>query len=191
MYKTFQGSICMKYYTRHVKKYLKGDMIFSENNECDGMYIIDKGRVRVYKTVFSNGKAKEVELCELGSKAMFGEMAMIDENRRSASVQALEPTTCTVITKKIFEDQLSKIPPWMVNMIKILVARLRDTNEKLRNIIEEQTSVVLDEDPEMIAMEDEGGNIENALGMGNDGSTLKPRSDEIIKSLFSDSKASE
>lgn len=181
----------MKYYTRHVKKYLKGDMIFSENNECDGMYIIDKGRVRVYKTVFSNGKAKEVELCELGSKAMFGEMAMIDENRRSASVQALEPTTCTVITKKIFEDQLSKIPPWMVNMIKILVARLRDTNEKLRNIIEEQTSVVLDEDPEMIAMEDEGGNIENALGMGNDGSTLKPRSDEIIKSLFSDSKASE
>ncbi len=181
----------MKYYTRHVKKYLKGDMIFSENNECDGMYIIDSGRVRVYKTVFSNGQAKEVELCELGQKAMFGEMAMIDENRRSASVQALEPTTCTVITKKIFEDQLSKIPPWMVNMIKILVARLRDTNEKLRNIIEEQTSVVLEEDPEMIALEDEGESLESALGMSNDGSTLKPRSDEIIKSLFSDSKVSE
>lgn len=181
----------MKYYTRHVKKYLQGDMIFSENNECDGMYIIDKGRVRVYKTVLSNGKAKEVELCELGQKAMFGEMAMIDENRRSASVQALEPTTCTVITKKIFEDQLSKIPPWMVNMIKILVARLRDTNEKLRNIIEEQTSVVLDEDPEMITMEGQGEDVELGLGMDNDGSILKPRSDDIIKSLFSESRSSE
>lgn len=181
----------MKYYTRHVKKYLKGDMIFSENNECDGMYIIDKGKVRVFKTVYSNGKAQEVELCELGQKAMFGEMAMIDENRRSASVQALEPTECTVITKKIFEDQLSKIPPWMVNMIKILVARLRDTNEKLRNIIEEQTSVILEEDPEMIAMEDEGNELENSMGLENDGSTIQSRSDEIIKSLFSESKASE
>lgn len=181
----------MKYYTRHVKKYLKGDMIFSENNECDGMYIIDKGRVRVFKTILSNGKAKEVELCELGQKAMFGEMAMIDENRRSASVQALEPTTCTVITKKIFEDQLSKIPPWMVNMIKILVARLRDTNEKLRNIIEEQTSVVLDEDPEMIAMEGEGAELESEMGINNNGKILKPRSDDIIKSLFSESGTTE
>jgi|GEM_PF-1314844 len=134
----------MRYYSKIVRKYTPGQLIFTENDECDGMYIIDTGRVRVFKTVGSGTQTREVELCTLGPKAMFGEMAMIDEHRRSASVQALEPTICTVITKKIFEDQLTRIPPWMVNMIKILVSRLRETNNKLRTIIEQYTAAPYD-----------------------------------------------
>jgi len=129
----------MRYYSRVVRKFKPGEMIFTEDSECDGMYIIDSGRVRVYKFAGRGKNKREVELCVLGPKAMFGEMAMIDEHRRSASVQAVDSTVCTVITKKIFEDQLSRIPPWMVNMIKILVSRLRETNNKLREIIEQYT----------------------------------------------------
>jgi CRP-like cAMP-binding protein len=134
----------MRYYSKIIRKYKTGDMIFAENSECDGMYIIDSGRVRVYKTVGIGAQAREVDLCVLGPNAMFGEMAMIDEHRRSASVQAIELTTCTVITKKIFEDQLQRIPPWMVNMIRILVSRLRETNNKLREIIEQYTTAPQD-----------------------------------------------
>jgi CRP-like cAMP-binding protein len=137
----------MRYYARKVKRFNRGDVIFSENSECDGMYIVDKGRVRVYKTVVTNTGTQELELVQLGPKSMFGEMAMIDESKRSASVQALEPTECTVITKQIFEDQLSHIPTWMVNMIRILVQRLRDTNEKLRVHMEAQKTPMPDDDP--------------------------------------------
>jgi CRP-like cAMP-binding protein len=167
----------MKYYARQVKKYKQGEVIFSENSSCDGMYIVDSGRVRVFKTVKTGNKLQEVELCTLGAKAMFGEMAMIDENKRSASVQALEPTSCTVITKKIFEDQLSRIPPWMVNMIKILVSRLRDTNEKLRKIVEEKTSTTVNDVPILTVDNDEmaGALMEK---------TRQFQSEEIIEDLF-------
>lgn len=171
----------MKYYTRQIRKYRQGDIVFSENSDCDGMYIIDSGRVRVFKTVKSGSSIKEVELCTLGQKAMFGEMAMIDENRRSASVQALEPTTCTVITKKIFEDQLSNIPPWMVNMIKILVTRLRETNDKLRKMVEEQTSTPVNDIP--ILTVDNVSPVSSEPGQGTSGGK-QYQSEEIIEDLF-------
>ncbi|MBN1981226.1 MAG: cyclic nucleotide-binding domain-containing protein [Chitinivibrionales bacterium] len=173
----------MKYYTRQVKKYQTGDIIFSENSQCDGMYIIDHGRVRVFKTVKSGSKPKEVELCVLGPKSMFGEMAMIDESRRSASVQALEPTACTIITKKIFEDQLANIPPWMVNLIKILVSRLRETNEKLRGIIEEQTEVEV-ADSGMLTVEEDHSSSSTETELIDEQSPKESQSEKIIRQIF-------
>ncbi|MBD3391482.1 MAG: cyclic nucleotide-binding domain-containing protein [Chitinivibrionales bacterium] len=182
----------MRYYSRIVRKYQPGEMIFSENSECDGMYIIDAGRVRVFKSMGVGAAKKEVELCTLGPKAMFGEMAMIDEHRRSASVQAVDPTTCTVITKKIFEDQLTRIPPWMVNMIKILVSRLRETNNKLRTVIEQYTDAP--EDPgSLITIDEEKAEKlaakpapEKEKPSGEDAREKGRhfKSEEIIESLF-------
>jgi len=145
----------MKYYTTKTRKYTKGQMIFSENSECDGMYIINSGRVRVFKTVENEGGGhKDVDLCSLGPKAMFGEMGLIDNNRRSASVQAVEATECTVIMKKVFEEQLSRIPPWMVNMIRILVQRLRETNEKLRKTVACYTTLPNDDTGSMLTIDE-------------------------------------
>lgn len=127
----------MRYYSTQLRKYQPGETIFSENSPCDGMYIINKGSVSVIKTITSShGNSRQVELCKLGPKNMFGEMAMIDKGKRSATVKANEFTECTVITKQVFEDQLSKLPPWMVTMIKIVVHRLRETNDKLRTTLE-------------------------------------------------------
>lgn len=186
----------MRYYARVVKKYAPGDIVFSENSECDGMYIIDTGRVRVFKAIEIGGKKSEVELCDLGPRSMFGEMAMIDESPRSATVQAVERTECTVITKKIFEDQLTRIPPWMVNMIRMLVARLRETNEKLRKQVEEYTPNPMDVG--VIAIPEEGSpeaRMEESkpgtgLGIGStvnaENANQSPRytSRDIIRSLF-------
>ena len=180
----------MRYYSRITKKYKNGDIVFSENSECDGMYIIDSGRVRVYKTVGEGSNKKEIELCTLGPKAMFGEMAMIDENRRSASVQAIEPTACTVISKKVFEDQLSRIPVWMVNLIKILVMRLRESNERLRTLVEQYTPPPVDGGSVITIDEDNGnaspaspGNNKNGEPQDSQGEK-RFRSDEIVKDLF-------
>lgn len=170
----------MKYYTRQIKKYRQGDLIFSENSPCDGMYIVDSGRVRIFKTMKTAGKIKEVELCRLGPKAMFGEMSMIDENKRSASVQALEPTACTVITKKIFEDQLSQIPAWMVNMIKILVTRLRETNDKLSQMVEGHNPEQVN-DISILTLDDENKATDKATGVSK---PAQFQSEDIIEDLF-------
>jgi len=177
----------MKYYTRQVKEFKKGDIIFSENSSCDGMYIIDSGRVRVFKTIVTGNTKKEIELCTLNTKAMFGEMAMIDESRRSASVQAIEPTKCTVISKRIFEDQLSRIPTWMVNMIKILVSRLRETNEKLRKMVEQQSSIDLD-DSGILTVDSEHNSDHSTLEKESTYTMTKLRSQEIINDLFEKEK---
>lgn len=172
----------MKYYTRVVKKFSSGEMIFSENSPCDGMYIIDSGKVRVFKSIQIGKQLKEVELCTLGPKAMFGEMAMIDENKRSASVQAVDNTACTIITKKIFEDQLSKIPLWMVNLIKILVSRLRETNDKLRKIVEEQTAIQIN-DADILTLEDPSESGEEKVSETKSGAK-QSQSQQIIEQIF-------
>ena len=161
------------------------------------MYIIDSGRVRVFKTVGEKPATKEIELCTLGPKAMFGEMAMIDENKRSASVQAIEPTACTVISKKLFEDQLSRIPVWMVNMIKILVLRLRETNEKLRTIVEQYTPMPVDTGGVFTVDEDSASPSPAPNGNGKNAQQEQPktgkqyRSDDIVKELFDPASASQ
>jgi CRP-like cAMP-binding protein len=180
----------MRYYSRIIKKFKNGEIIFSENSECDGMYIIDSGRVRVFKTSGEGDNKREIELCTLGPKAMFGEMAMIDENKRSASVQAIEGTVCTVITKKIFEDQLTHIPLWMVNMIRILVMRLRETNDKLRTIVEQYAPppvdsgsiITVDEDNDNLSAPDIS--FEDAPKQSHAKVHKRFRSEDIVKSLF-------
>jgi CRP-like cAMP-binding protein len=126
----------MHYYSHVRKKFKPGEIIFSENSESDGMYIIESGSVRVFTSAHSNNSDVDVELCTLGPNSMFGEMALIDNGRRSASVQAIDQTVCTIITQKMFERQIERIPSWMVNLIRILVLRLRETNERLRASIQ-------------------------------------------------------
>ena len=134
----------MHYYSHVRKKFKPGEIIFSENSESDGMYIIESGSVRVFTGAHASGSNVDIELCTLGPNSMFGEMALIDNGRRSASVQAIEQTVCTIITKKMFEHQIERIPTWMVNMIRILVIRLRETNERLREIIQTYSAPPVD-----------------------------------------------
>ncbi len=120
----------MRHYARKTRSFKAGDIVFSKASDCDGLYIIDQGKVRVFKTLRVAGEEQQVELCQLGARAMFGEMAMFDEGPRSASVQAIEPTECTVIMRQIFDDQLAQIPSWMANLIRINTRRLRETNQR-------------------------------------------------------------
>lgn len=135
----------MKYFTRMRREYARGEVILSEHGKADGMYIIESGRVRIYKTLLKGSDEREVVLGTLGPKAVFGEMAMLDARPRSASVRALAPTVCTVITRDMLEDQVSKMPPWLLNVIKVLITRIRTANDTLRETVNRHATHV-DED---------------------------------------------
>ncbi|ERP38880.1 Crp/Fnr family transcriptional regulator [Chitinivibrio alkaliphilus] len=123
-------------FTTRVKKYSKGDIIFNEGNTSDGLYLIKTGRVRVFKRVYTKGRIVEYELAQLGVNNIFGEMALLGECTRTASVRALTSTTCMRISKNVFEQHISKLPHWVHTVIKNLVIRLDETNNRLKTELE-------------------------------------------------------
>ena len=94
------------------------------------MYLVVAGQVAVTK----DGR----ELVQLGPGANFGEMAMLDEPQRSATVIALEDTELLLITRDAFFKLLKRDPTLAVkvlwNMLLRLSAHLRATSEKLSRL---------------------------------------------------------
>ena len=110
------------------KIYYEGDTIFREGQPSDCAYIIDSGKVGIYRED-SLGNRSLVR--ELGKNDLFGEMGLIDKYPRSATVIALEKTRCLIIERSRF-DYLKKFKPqFMINLIKSLTEKLRTTIVKL------------------------------------------------------------
>lgn len=120
-----------KLFKKIVRAYAAGEIIFEQGAEVDGIYSIQTGRVSVYRTLTTPEGASDIELVQLGPGSMFGEMGMLDNSTRDASVKAIEFTEILIITKDMFENQMRLLPAWIVNFIKILISRLRATNDKL------------------------------------------------------------
>ncbi|MBD3317530.1 MAG: cyclic nucleotide-binding domain-containing protein [Chitinivibrionales bacterium] len=136
----------MKYYTRKRREYAPGELILSENGSPNGMYIIESGKVRVYKISGVGAAKREIFLGTLGPQAIFGEMAMLDDRPRSASVRAIKPTVCTIINRDMLVHQLTAMPSWLLNVIRILITRIRGANDSLRESVSRYATCV-DDDP--------------------------------------------
>ncbi|MCD6205189.1 MAG: cyclic nucleotide-binding domain-containing protein [Candidatus Marinimicrobia bacterium] len=106
--------------------YKNGDVIFKENDYGNSMYIIQSGEVEV-STVKNNQK---VVLAKLPKGSIFGEMALIEQPYRSATVTALSDVSCIEINKVLFNQNMQSIPTWMQSFFQILVERLRESNKR-------------------------------------------------------------
>lgn len=99
-----------------------------EGDASDGMYVIRKGEVLVYL----EKSGAEIKLATLGPGAMLGEMALFDKKPRSASAKATLDAEVTKITLSDFEKLMKQIPKWFVGLMATLSSRLRETNERLQ-----------------------------------------------------------
>src|SRR5690349_4940573 len=84
-------------------KYNEGDVIVAQGKIGIGLFIIETGRVEVLKERVDGTK---VMLEVLGSNQFFGELSLLDEEPRTASVVAVEATTCLAITRLDFLEVL-------------------------------------------------------------------------------------
>jgi hypothetical protein len=100
-----------------------GTLIFQEGDYGDCLYIIIGGSIRIHKG--------ERELAVLGRLQSFGEMAVLDGSPRSASATALEDSTMIKVDREQFLDVMRSSPEIMQGIIRLLLARLREANEKL------------------------------------------------------------
>lgn len=84
----------------------KDQIIFSQGDEANSFYIIDKGEV----SVFYDDNGTDRQLCTLADNDYFGEMAIYNQDIRSASVKANEDSILLQIEKKIFLEFVDNHP---------------------------------------------------------------------------------
>lgn len=110
--------------TRH---YRSGDVIIKEGDIGETAYIVRKGRVEVSKNI----AGKRTILCELTKGNIFGEMGMIDEKPRSATVTAATETVLEEIHRDVFFHALKEEQDLAVKTLRVLFERLRKADQTI------------------------------------------------------------
>jgi HD-GYP domain-containing protein (c-di-GMP phosphodiesterase class II) len=115
--------------------YKPGSIIIEENTYAYTFSMILQGKVEIYKEL-EDGDEMIIDILTEGD--FFGEMALLDEGLRSASVRALEITTILEISRENFEQLLNHAPFLAFRMMKELSKRLRETGKKLVSTLQEK-----------------------------------------------------
>jgi CRP/FNR family cyclic AMP-dependent transcriptional regulator len=110
------------------RSFPKGALIIREQDAADAAFIITSGTCRVYRSVGD----QEETLSTLGPGAVFGEMALLFEEVRGASVEALTPVTVLVLSKATISEELGS-SGWAGALVRALAQRFHDLELKVWN----------------------------------------------------------
>lgn len=116
-----------------LRNYPKNTILVSEGDETDSLFIIESGKVKVY---LSDEEGKEVIINMLEAGDYFGEIALLDDKPRSASVMTLGDSRLWMISKKDFEV-------WLLQYPQIALLLLRDMSNRLRLLTDNVKSLAL------------------------------------------------
>jgi CRP-like cAMP-binding protein len=119
-------------FEQHVRFFDQGAVIFKENDEGNDMFIIIQGIVEIRK---STGQSSSKILTTLQKGDMFGEMAIIEKQPRSASAVAVQPTRVLVLNEKLYENMIGSNPDFARKMNKVLSERIRRADAIIQNIM--------------------------------------------------------
>lgn len=110
----------------------KDEFVIKEGEAGETMYLIIKGTVSVLKGVGKEG-AREVELARMGTGDYFGEMALLEDRVRSASIKTSEDSRFLVVHKQEFTEIVREYPQIALHICRALSSRIRELGEKLQN----------------------------------------------------------
>jgi CRP-like cAMP-binding protein len=105
-----------------------GEVVFREGDSSDTCYIVRSGQARATRA-HSDGRV--LTLAHFGPGDIFGELAMFDDERRSATVETVEDSEVVAILGGDMRRLLREHPDIAVKLVVSLGRRLRDTNERL------------------------------------------------------------
>ncbi len=106
-----------------------GDFLLRQGEKGDTAYLVQSGSVRV----FTEDGGKTLELGKLGAGDIVGEMALVIDAPRSASVQALENTNFIKITRPMMIERMAKSDPLIKAIMPMLMKRIAAANQKALN----------------------------------------------------------
>jgi CRP/FNR family transcriptional regulator, cyclic AMP receptor protein len=113
------------------RRFPKDTVVFFENEEGDSFFMILEGRIKV--TILGDD-GREVILSMLGAGDFFGEMALLDNEPRSATAIAVEETELLSLHRTDFQTVLTDNRSINVALIKVLTARLRRANHQISTL---------------------------------------------------------
>ena len=114
-----------------VRSYSKGAIIVNEGDEGTSLFVILSGSV---KTFLSDENGKEVVLSTQGTDEYFGDLALFDDEPRSASVMTLEPCKVMIITKAQLREAIKEDPEIGFSLLHGLAKRVRILTENVRTM---------------------------------------------------------
>jgi CRP/FNR family cyclic AMP-dependent transcriptional regulator len=113
------------------RSFPKNTVILSEGDSSDSLYLLLSGKVKVFLTD-ENGKEAIINYQEAGE--YFGELSLIDDSTRSASIMTMDKSTLAVITKQAFHQIMKENPDIAIHLLKDLVRRIRTLTEEVKSL---------------------------------------------------------
>lgn len=100
-----------------------GQIIVTQGTPGQAFYLITAGRVEILRDGTSLGA--------FGVGDFFGEMSLLDSAPRSATIRAIEPTSCLMLSSWDFKALLERHPSIAIKLLEVLSRRLRVADERL------------------------------------------------------------
>ena len=123
-----------------------GQAVFREGDSSDTCYVVREGHARAVR---SHGDGRTITLATFGPGDIFGELAMFEDERRSATVEAIEEMSVVGVLGPDMRRLMSEHPQIAARLVIALGRRLRETNERLSRqsfqTVQSRVAVVLSE----------------------------------------------
>jgi len=114
-------------FTSERVQFADGQRFFVQGDPSDAAYVILEGQA----SVLLNTPNGEIKVADLGQNALVGEMGILSDAPRSASVTAAQSTTALRIDKRVFLELLAQFPQMALAVMRELANRLERTNAQL------------------------------------------------------------
>lgn len=107
----------------------EGQILFKKNQDSDGMYVIRSGEMGIYLD-----DSNSSPIAKYSNGAIVGEMALLDDKPRSATVKAIKETELVHIRQDDFKNLTKQLPRWYNTLLATLSTRLRSSNDRLERL---------------------------------------------------------
>jgi CRP/FNR family transcriptional regulator/CRP/FNR family cyclic AMP-dependent transcriptional regulator len=114
------------------RSFRRGEVIFHKGDDGTSLFLIIEGQVKI---VLPSDSGEEALLQVLDAGDFFGELALIDQQPRSATIVASEPTETLVLHREDFIAFLKATPEMAIDMMRVLSRRLREADEFIEDAV--------------------------------------------------------
>jgi serine phosphatase RsbU (regulator of sigma subunit)/anti-sigma regulatory factor (Ser/Thr protein kinase) len=116
-----------------------GEILFHQGDPGNECFVILSGAVEVI--TFVNGTELRLEVFHAGQ--IIGEMSLIDQSPRSATVRAIEPSRLVALNEAVFATLIGSSPALAMTMLRSIVSRVRNTNQRMIHDLERKNAELL------------------------------------------------
>ena len=110
------------------RRFEPGEVVFREGDASDTCYVVREGHARAIR---EHGDGRTITLATFGPGDIFGELAMFEDELRSATVEAIDPTHVVAVLGPDMRRLMTEHPEISTRLVISLGRRLREMNERL------------------------------------------------------------